>query len=157
MPFRLIAFLLAAFIAAPAHAASTPKAAFARLNACVKSEDPAPCRDDVTASSVELYDRFAEYDLLPCLPKNIAYVSELKNGNRTIVRGSTEWQGKPRIMRFHFAKEENQWKLDLPATLQAGLGQNWKQRVDSTEQLFLGIRHQLGSQFSCQAIVPLVK
>lgn len=143
-------------LAMPAFA-NTPKAAFAQLNACVKAGKTSECRDKVTASSVDLYDRFASYGLTQCLPHDVAYVSNMPSGEYQVIRASTNALGGQRYMRFYFTEEEGQWKLDVPQSLRVSMGENWEKQVGAAEQLYLVLKSQMGDQLGCGAVQTLVQ
>lgn len=149
-----IAFIIALLFACPTYAAdSPPKQAFDALNQCVKASDAATCRTLITASSAPLYDRFISYGLLHCLPKEVAYISEEPAGNYTIIRAATD----KKTLRLSFVEEAGLWKLDIPNTLQAGIGANWQKQVNMTEQLYLLMRQQMGGQLDCGMVRGLAQ
>ncbi len=149
---RLLTCLFLLFLALPAEAA-TPRQTFDALNACVKKDDAPACREQVTASSVELYDRFAGYGLLHCLPQDAAYISEKKSGAHRLVRAQTG-EGMVRLL---FVEEEGAWKLDVPETLHTGLGPKWRQRVNAIEQVYVMMKTKLGSRMNCALVQGLAK
>lgn len=149
---------LALCFAATPVCAESAKDSFTRLKSCVSTNQPGACREQITASSVEMFDRFASYGLLSCLPSDATYVSQAKTGEYTVVRASTKQLGqKPKNLRLVFAKEENDWKLDIPESLHGALGEKWEQQVTLTEQLYLALKAQLGEQMGCGAVRKLVQ
>lgn len=130
--------------------------AFLRLNHCIQQET-GDCRSLMTASSVPLYTRLNADGLMYCIPKDATYLTEEPAGNEIIVRASTMANGNQRIMRLHFSQEQGTWKLDIPSTLKAGIGDKWQQNVDMTEQLYLALRKQLGDQMNCSVVLAMFK
>ncbi len=143
-------------LAVPAFA-NTPKEAFNALNACARTGKSGECREEVTASSAGLYDRFASYGLTKCLPKDVSFVSQSKSGAYSVVRASTEaLGGQKRYMRFYFVQEEGRWKLDVPESLRVSMGENWESQVNAAEQVYLALNSQFGGQMGCQAVQGVV-
>ncbi len=94
---------------------------------------------------------------MPCLPVNITYVSQAPLGNEILVRVSSETGDSPSIMRLHFTLENSIWKLNLPTTLEAGLGAGWQQRLDTVEQVYLMLKQQTGGALNCAVLQGLVQ
>lgn len=132
--------------------ADSPRDAVQRLSACVSGNDAAACREEVTASSVSLYDRFAKYRLMHCLPQPVRYESQKTSGAHRIVRASAPTGESRRFFRLWMVEEEGGWKLDIPASLKASLGENWQKTVDGTEALYLLMKKQLGDKLGCAMI-----
>lgn len=148
-------FLFAIFsFNASAHA-DTPRAGIKRLSTCLGADRLMDCRSYITASSVELFDRFESYKLADCLPKSLEYVSEKTQRSHMAVRSRFQSGGKPHIARLLLVEEENQWKLDIPETLRSGLGENWETQLNATEQVFLLMRQQMGGNLNCAVLQNL--
>jgi hypothetical protein len=128
------------------------KSSFTQLAACLKA-NRADCGDYITASSFDIYRRFTSYGLLKCLPHDTAYVSQIPAGSHTIDRAKTDHH----ILRLLFAQEEGAWKLDIPETLQSGLGNNWEKQVHASEQVYLLMRQQMGDRFQCDIFSNLLQ
>ncbi len=150
----LLPFLL--FASASAYADSGAKDSFDKINNCVKNNDRNGCRDLVTASSSDLYNRFMSYGLMACLPKDAKYISQENIGNDIIIKAGVHDNGRDRTMRLIFTEEEGQWKLDTPQSLRRAMGKNWEQQIELVEQLYLLMKQQFGSQLDCRAIRGLV-
>jgi len=135
----------------------SPRQSFDRLNYCIQNHSLPECRMHVTASSVEIYDRFASYDLARCLPKSAAYVSAKTTGDRSLIRASTGEPDNKRYMRLVFSEEEGQWKFDLPESLRIGMGENWHKQLNASEQIYLMMKSQFGGRLNCDALQSLVK
>ncbi|MBY0406922.1 MAG: hypothetical protein K2Q01_04470 [Rickettsiales bacterium] len=149
---KILALTLAAVIASPANA-DTVKAATARLAACVQARDVSACRENLTAGSVELYDRFTGYDLMDCLPEEARYRSHVAEGEDTaLVRAYVTSGGKKNGVRLVMQQEEDKWKLDIPESLHRGLGEKWEDQLNATEQVYLLLRSQLGDRLNCASI-----
>jgi hypothetical protein len=151
--FLPIFFLLAT----PVQAASTSaKDSFDKINNCVKNNDSQGCKDLVTASSSDLYNRFMSYGLVGCLPKDAEFISQENIGNDVMIRAGVVDNGNARTMRLIFTQEEGQWKLDTPQSLRRAMGKNWEQQIELVEQLYLLMKQQFGSKLDCKTIRGLV-
>ncbi|MEQ1704643.1 MAG: hypothetical protein ABL867_01560 [Rickettsiales bacterium] len=139
------------------YASESAKDSFDSINNCVKKEDTAGCKDLFTASSFSLYDRFASYGLMNCLPKDSAYVSHKEDGSHVMIRASATDLGKQRFLRLFFVKEEGKWKLDVPYSLSRSMGKNWEKQIEMVEQIYLLMKQQFGSKLDCNIIRNLVK
>lgn len=157
---KKVILLSAAFfmcISVNAYAAGAAKDSFYRINDCVKKEDSQGCKDLFTASSFPLYDRFASYGLMNCLPKDAEYVSQKEMGSHFMIRASATDLGNKRFMRLYFVKEEGEWKLDVPYSLYQSMGKNWEKQIEMIESLYLLMKQQFGSKLDCNTIRNLVK
>lgn len=132
--------------------ARTARETFDRLTGCIAHEDTAGCRALITSRSVGLYDRFASYGLLKCLPKDAAFQSQTRKDRGVIIRASMVNNGRTRTARLVFMQEAGQWKLDAPESLHMGMGDNWEQQVNLTEQIYLMMKQNMGGQLNCDAI-----
>ncbi len=147
--------LLLAFLPATAWADDDIKTATTRMAACVHNRDASTCRQNITASSTAILDRFASYDLMDCLPQDAAYQSSKQEGDAMIVRATTTTDAKKNTIRLVFQQEEEEWKLDIPESLRRGLGDNWEQRLNGVEQVYLVLRSQMGGNLNCAMIRKL--
>lgn len=156
---QLILLSVASFILAGANAYATgaAKDSFYRIDDCVKKEDTQGCKDLFTASSFPLYDRFASYGLMNCLPKDAQYVSQKEDGSYIMIRASATDLGNKRFMRMYFVKEEGEWKLDVPYSLSQSMGKNWQKQLEMIENFYLLMKQQFGSKLDCNTIRNLVK
>ncbi len=154
---EISAFLFCCIGAASAHAASNARDTFNALNACAKSHEIDNCREDLTASSVAMFDRFNGYGLADCLPSDVTYVSESKSGQHDIIRAKTTYNGTQRYMRLIFSMEENKWKLDVPASLERSMGPKWEKQVQTIETMYLLLRQQMGGKLDCSTVQALAK
>lgn len=153
---RLLALLLA--LLPLAAQAQSPQQGFDALAQAIREDKPDAGKAHVTADSAPLYDRFVSYGLFPCLPKDAAFISEQSAGGSSVVRASlTAPSGAKQIANLTFSKEGEQWKFNLPASLQRGLGERWDTKVHNAEQLYLLLRQQLGDKLTCAAIQDIVK
>ncbi len=142
---------------ASAFAAGSARDSFDSINNCVKNEDAQGCKDLFTASSFPLYDRFASYGLMNCLPKDAAFDSQKEDGSYTMIRASATDTGSQRFMRLYFAQEEGKWKLDVPYSLSKSMGKNWEKQIEMVENIYLLMKQQLGGQLDCNMIRALVQ
>ena len=149
-----IALLSVALTSLTAHAAISPSVPFENLRECVMNNDPERCRAHITPASVDLFNRFASYNLLICLPTNWTVESEKKNGAITVVTASMPASSRSRyITRLVFSGD----KLDLPATLRLGMGEKWQNRIQLSEQLYLMMKQNMGDKLTCDTIASLVE
>lgn len=145
------------FASTSAYAEGTARDSFDSINNCVKKEDTQGCKDLFTASSFPLYDRFASYGLMNCLPKDAEFDSQKQDGSYVMIRASATDTGNKRFMRLFFAQEEGKWKLDVPYSLSKSMGKNWEKQIEMVEQIYLLMRQQLGSKLDCNMIRGLVQ
>jgi len=137
---------------AQANAADSIKDAATRVATCVQKRDVTTCRDNITASSVELFNRFASHDLLDCLPQTASYVSSKAEGETMQVRAHITTGQTKSTIRLTFQQEEDTWKLDIPETLRHGIGETWESQLAATEQVYLMLRSQMGDNLNCSMI-----
>lgn len=150
----LPAALLLAVFCLPGAALASGKAGFAAVKQCVMQNDVRLCHDALTPSSHELFDRFYAYRLMPCLPTDFTYDSEKTHNGMTIVKAVQDAGGnRQHVLRLVFQDD----KLDLPQSLQLGLGQEWQNRLNMAEQVFLMIRASTEGDFRCDQVNNLVK
>lgn len=145
-------------VATSAQAEHPGKAGFDRVKNCVMQNDAAICRATLTQPSHELFDRFASYKLMPCLPTNFTYKNEEVNGGTTLVRATMPASNnRIHTLKLAFSGSGNDLRLDLPESLQRGLGEDWENKIQLAEQLFLFIRANSGGNFNCDQLNGLVK
>ncbi len=138
--------------------ASTGKKGFEALKQCVMQNDATLCHEAITTDSRELFDRFASYKLMPCLPTNFTYESEQQANEFTIVKTSMPApDNRQHILRLAFADSEGKPRLNINESLRIGLGDNWQNKIQMAENLFLMIRANAGGDFSCNQLNGLVK
>lgn len=128
-----------------------------QLQHCLQTEPANVCRDYLTAASATYYDKLTDYDLLRCIPTNGKVLSETPAGSYRMIKieAHTEDGSRART-KLAYVQEDGAWKLDVPQTLRAGLGEKWKQTVDLTEQLFLAVRARGHQYVTCETIAMLV-
>jgi hypothetical protein len=156
---RAISAFLFPAVFLPATALSlepTAQDTFKQLHQCIKSEKLYQCREDITADSVTLYDRFDSYGLVNCLPDDITFVSEKRSKEQAIVRAKTTINKEMRFLRLVFSDEEGRWKFDIPSSLKQAIGDDWENKVKVTEQLYLVLRKQFGNKLDCASVRALV-
>lgn len=142
---------------ASAYAAGSARGSFDSINNCVKKEDTQGCKDLFTASSISLYDRFASYGLMNCLPKDAVFDSQKEEDNHVMIRAGATDTGSQRFMRLFFTQEEGKWKLDVPYSLSKSMGKNWEKQIQMVENIYLLMKQQLGGQLDCNMIRALVQ
>lgn len=152
----LPALILAFPLSAPAEEPDL-RPSIERFNACVQQQNGEPCLGLLTAGSLPLYRRIMTDGLMPCLPADAVYVSQAPQGQEIVVRATTQVTGKPSIMRLRFTQENAAWKLNMPATLEAGMGDQWQQRLNTAEQIYLLLQQQAGGALNCAVLQGLVR
>ena len=103
---------------------ASPKDSFERINQCVQKENP----------------------------QNASYISQQNIGKNIVIHANSAQGNTRNSMRLIFTQEEGQWKLNVPESLHLGLGDNWEQQLNLTEQAYLIMKQQMGMQLSCDAI-----
>ncbi len=150
---KSIHLLLLLLLPAASAFAAGPKESFTRINQCVTTQDTATCRDWITVSSVAIYDRFIADDLAKCLPKDAIYISQKQAGSEVIVRAGVN--AGSRTMRLVFVEEEGKWKLDVPESLHLGIGDNWEQQLNLTEEAYAMMKQYMGDKLNCAMLQNL--
>jgi hypothetical protein len=149
-------FIIAAALAfAPLTASAHPddiRNAIGQIAKCVKSRDANACRDHITASSADLYNRFTGYGLMDCLPQDVTYLSHKTDTGGAEVRAQTRIDDKQHNIRVVLQDEEGEWKLDIPESLRRGIGPKWETQLDATEQVYLMLKSQMGDNLNCTMI-----
>lgn len=154
----LAGLVLPSFTAGDAFAANELEQSFADIRQAIVRNDAASLPARLTKASRPLFARFAQHGLLPCAPKDARLVKQdIKNERATLLTRFTAPDGDSKQARLIFSKEEGSWKLNLPATLERGMGKNWQTQVNTAEQLYLLIQQQLGPDASCHAVLALFK
>ena len=149
---KITIFLSLITNAAVAKSEDAVKIAAIRIATCVESRNEAACRDNITASSISLFSRFANYDLMDCLPQSVTYLSKKPMKKSMQVRAQATTNDKKTNVRLVFQQEENVWKLDIPESLRQGIGENWESQLNATEQVYLLLKAQMGDKLNCGMI-----
>lgn len=124
---------------------------------CIMENDATICHASLTPNSFEIFDKFSGYKLMPCLPTDFSYESESKSGESTIVKATMpEDERNDYVFNLVFLNTGKQMKLDIPATLHLGLGENWRNKLDISEQLFLMMRNNMKDKLTCNVLHDLV-
>ncbi len=144
--------LALALLPMQAYAQGSVKDAANRIAACVKARNAEACRENITASSADIFDRFASYDLMDCLPQSATYISSKPDGSAMQVRAAVTTGDKKSNVRLLFQQEEEEWKLDIPGTLREGIGENWESQLNATEQVYQMLKGQMGDKLNCTMI-----
>lgn len=146
--------LLLSVLLAPLSALAGGKEDFSALKQCVMSSDEEYCHHILTPASHELLDKFLSYKLMPCLPTDFTYHGEQHTGDWTIIKATQPAAGdRVNVLRLAFTRD----KLDLPESLRIGLGENWQNKLNMAEQLFLLIRANAGGNFRCDQLTNVVR
>jgi len=128
------------------------------VSSCLKSNDKESCKSVITSNSVELFNRFNGYGLFSCLPSNLDYFADHMQGGHMVVKSIINTPDERQyLVRLAFLKEGSDWKLDVPKSLEVGLGTEWKQKLDAGEKIYLLLRQQYGEQLSCNMLQGVVK
>ncbi|HEU5047906.1 MAG TPA: hypothetical protein VFT64_08705 [Rickettsiales bacterium] len=138
-----------------AHAEAIGPQGLAKVKQCIMQNNTALCHAVLTQNSYALFDKFANYQLLPCLPTDFEYVDEKSAGaGETIVKASLpKDSGHDYYFKMVFVNGNGGAKVDLPQTLQMGLGPDWKKKMDMSEQLFLMLsQNTQNKQLTCQVL-----
>jgi hypothetical protein len=153
---------LAACIAvtSPFHAFALPQGqqGLSIVKQCIMHNDPGFCRAHMTPSSYDLFDRFASYKLMPCLPTDFSYVMEKPGDGFTEVRASfPESANKVDLFWVVFATTPQGPLIDLPQTFRKGFGPKWQNRIMMAEQVYLMMRENMGDNLTCDTLTGLFK
>src|SRR6185369_16856367 len=137
-----------------ASAQTTGREGVSEVKQCVMQNDIERCHKMMTPDSYAMFDRFFSYKLMPCLPTDFTYESEQEvPGGKTIVKAVMPADNK-NTYRFNlvFVGKSPNVKLDLPETFHVGFGENWKNTVNVTEQLFLMMRQNMKNKLTCDVL-----
>lgn len=132
----------------------------AKIKQCIMQNNTAFCHSVLTPSSYQLFDKFAGYQLLPCLPTDFEYTSEQKAAaGETIVKASLPRDAQHNYaFKMVFVGSHGAAKLDLPETLQIGLGPDWQKKMNMSEQLFLMLSQSTkNKQLTCQVLQDMAE
>jgi len=128
----------------------------AQIRQCVMGNDATLCHNFLTSGSFAIFDKFSGYGLMPCLPTNFTYKSERTSGNKTTVTAEMPADDKTNyLFRMVFVNDGGRIKLNLPETLRTGLGEDWKDKLDFSEQLFLMMRQNMHDKLTCDVLRDL--
>lgn len=155
----LIKFWLSVWLLMPisAYAAmSAPKEVLYQLETAVQRGDEETIRFYLSDASQPLFQRFWRYDLQGCIPYNASYMGEKQHGNVTYVKAGITSNGYQEFAELAFIKERGQWKLDLPESFRSAWDENWQQRLDQAELVYVTMKSQLGDQLNCDTLRGLV-
>lgn len=146
--------LLMQIPALPSLASEAGKEGFKALKHCVMNNDVTLCHKAITPDSYAIADRFIYYKLMPCLPTNFTYAGENSAGGYTIVKATMPApDNRHHTLRLAFANTQ----LDIPESLRIGLGENWQDKLNLAEQLFLMMRNNAGNQFTCDQLSGVLR
>lgn len=131
---------------------------FQSVRRCVMQNDSDYCRSILTPNSYTIFDRFFSYKLMPCLPTDFTYTSEgMASGHRIVKLTMPAGGGMLYVLRLAFAETKEGIKLDVPASLKVGLGDNWESKINLSEQLYLMMKQNMGDKLTCDMLNGLVK
>jgi hypothetical protein len=159
MQLRFVLFVLTLISFPFLASADTPgQAGFKAVRTCVMQNDANYCRSILTPDSLPFFERFNSYKLMPCLPTDFVYSGEnAENGHITVKAVSPPVNGNIYTIRLVFQETPQGPKLDLPASFARGLGQNWQDKVNMGEQLYLLMRQNMGDKLTCDQLDGLIK
>jgi hypothetical protein len=151
--------ILALFLCVPALAFATPgMRGFEQTKQCVMQNDSGYCHRIVTPSSYPWLEKFQNYKLMPCLPTDLTYDSEKTGGGiTTVVTTVPVSSSQQSILRLLFVDTPSGPLLDLPRTFARGFGNNWQNKLQMAEQIYLMMRQNLGTNPSCEMLTGLLK
>jgi hypothetical protein len=157
MQFKLY-FVIALLLPLGALAQTPGKTGFESVRHCVMENDVGYCHSIITPTSVPLFDRFVSYKLMPCLPTDFSYVNEEAANDHTTVKVTMPAGGNINyVLRLIFLNSPSGPKLDIPASLERGLGTKWQDKIQLSEQLYLIMRQNMGDKLTCDMLNGLVK
>lgn len=146
--------LIGLLLPSPALAETVPQAV-EKLAACVTARDVPACRQRLTAASLPVFERFAAYKLMGCLPESAGYLAHSLKKPFALVDARISLSQEDYKTSLVFRREHGFWKLDLPETLRRGLGEQWEGRLGMVENLYLMMKSQLGDKLNCDSIRAL--
>lgn len=155
---KYLPLFIACLLPMTASAAGVSKEGFDAIKQCVMQNDDTLCKQATTDNSHDLLGRFMSYKLMPCLPTNFTYVSEASQNGYSVVKASMPASGgKVHNFRMAFTGEPGNVKLDIPQSLQIGLGEKWENKIQMAEQIFLMLQANAGGKLKCGQLTGLVK
>ena len=149
---KLLLFLL--FLPTLASAQTQGTQSLSQMRKCVMDNDKKYCKSVITPSSYEYFDKFVTYKLMPCLPTDFVYESEQKSGDKTILRASIPAGGG---MSQFFRVVISNGKIDIPESFHVGFGENWQNKIQMSEQIFLMMKQNMGDKLTCDMLTNLLK
>jgi len=156
---KYVALFLFFLFPAAANAVTPGQKGVDEVHHCIMENDPAYCHSILTPDSLSYFDRFTSYKLMPCLPTDFTYVSEEPAGDNIMARVSMpEGPGKAYVARLVFVNSpDGNPKLSLPLSFRRGLGENWENNLQLSEQLYLMMKQNMGDKLTCDMLNDLVK
>jgi hypothetical protein len=134
--------------------AITPSVPVDSLKTCILNNDAASCKTLLTPNSFTLFDRFASYGLLVCVPSNWTVESEKRQNASTIITASIPASNRSRyITRMVYRGN----KLDIPASLRLGMGEKWESKINLSEQLYLMMKQNMADKLTCDTIASIIE
>lgn len=125
-----------------------------QVRQCIMQNDVNFCHSIMTVSSHDVFNRFVSYKLMPCLPTDFRYDSEQKKAGKLIVKTYLPPEGGiTHSFRLVFQDD----RLDIPETFHVGFGENWQNKINLSEQLFLMMRQNMQDKLTCDLLRDLAK
>ena len=149
---KLLLVLL--FVPALASAQTDGMRSLAQMRKCVMDSDQKYCKSIITSDSYQYFDKFVSYKLMPCLPTDFVYESEQKSGDKMILRASIPAGGG---MSQFFRVVISSGKIDIPESFHIGFGENWQNKIQMSEQIFLMMKQNMGDKLTCDMLTNLLK
>lgn len=132
--------------------------AYNTVRRCVMENDVNYCHTILTPDSQDIFNRFVSYKLMPCLPTDFTYTSEEDSPEQSTVKITMPaGGGKMYVARLVFANTREGLKLDIPASLKRGLGDDWQNKIQLTEQVYLMMKQNMGDKLTCDMLNSLVE
>jgi hypothetical protein len=157
MKYWLYLFLLLSPALAEA-ASSAGLQGFNTMKNCVMQNDANYCHSVITPDSYPLFDRFFAYKLMPCLPTDFTYQNEVAQVDGILVTATMPASNdRHYTAKMVFLPTPSGLKFDLPQSLKAGMGPNWENKIQLSEQLFLMMKANMGDKLNCDVIYSLIK
>lgn len=151
--------LLIALLLLPsfAHANTIGQQGITAVKQCIMQNDIEFCHKIMTAESYGIFDRFFSYKLMPCLPTDFTYENEQEAAKKTIVKASLPADNRSHYeFRLVFVGQPPNVKIDIPETFHIGLGDNWQNKVNFMEQLYLMMKQNMKDKLTCDMLRSLV-
>jgi hypothetical protein len=95
---------------------------------------------------------------MPCLPTDFSYVSEEAAEGHIIVKATMPaGGGQEYILRLVFTGTAQGPRLDIPASFKRGLGDDWNNKIEMSEQIYLMMKQNMGDKLTCDMLNGLIK
>lgn len=139
-------------------AGSDIKTSFYTIKQAIQNEDNTVIQSYVTQASLPAVNRLTAHKLGGCLPGELEYAGERREGNYMIATVQTPYtEGRVLSSELAFSYENNRWKLDVPESFRKAMGENWQEIVNQMESLYVMMQSQFGDVVNCTMVRELIK